>query len=298
MPSPSITTISGITKAARSTPPLLRAVAMRSWRRCANGCASTQNQAFNALLLLFRDILHVDTANLPKSVRARQGTRLPSVLSVNEMQKIFAAAEPEYILMIRLLYGSGMRMNELLRLRVQDIDFDNRMITVHATKGGKDRTTLLPETMITPLQEQMQKAKALHEQDLREGFGAVWLPDALARKYPNAAKEWPWQFLFPSAQLSRDPEFGVLRRHHVYDKTLQATMKRAVIKSGIHKRASLHTLRHSFATRLLMQGTDIREIQELLGHKNVETTMIYTHVVRELKTRARSPLDSLIDEDD
>jgi len=174
------------------------------------------------------------------------------------------------------------------------------MDKVHAVgeMGDKDRNTLLPETLIIPLQEQMQKMKALHEQDLREGFGAVWLPDALARKYPSAAKEWPWQFLFPSAQLSRDPESGVLRRHHVYDKTLQAAMKRAVIKSGIHKRASLHTLRHSFATHLLMQGTDIREIQELLGHNHVETTMIYTHVVRELKTRARSPLDSLVDEND
>jgi len=255
--------------------------------------ASTQNQAFNALLLLFRDILHVDTANLPKSVRARQGTRLPSVLSVDEIRKIFAAADPEYTLMIQLLYGSGMRMNELLRLRVQDIDFDHRLIVVHAAKGDKDRTTLLPELLVGSLQQHLQAVKSLHEQDLREGFGAVWLPDALARKYPNAAKEWPWQFVFPSAQLSRDPESGLLRRHHVYDKTLQAAMKRAVGRAGISKRASLHTLRHSFATHLLMQGTDIREIQELLGHKSVETTMIYTHVVRELKTNAKSPLDAL-----
>jgi len=192
-----------------------------------------------------------------------------------------------------LLYGSGMRMNELLRLRVQDIDFDYRLIVVHAAKGDKDRTTLLPELLIEPLQQHLQAVRTLHEQDLREGFGAVWLPDALARKYPNAAKEWPWQFVFPSAQLSRDPESGVLRRHHVYDKTLQAAMKRAVGRAGINKRASLHTLRHSFATHLLMQGTDIREIQELLGHKSVETTMIYTHVIRELKTNAKSPLDAL-----
>lgn len=258
--------------------------------------ASTQNQAFNALLLLFRDILHVDTDHLPKTVRARQGVRIPVVLSVDEVQKIFAAVEPEYRLMIRLLYGSGMRLNEMLRLRVQDIDFDHRMITVHAAKGDKDRTTLLPDSLITALQKQLQKVKALHEQDLHEGFGAVWLPDALARKYPHAAKELRWQFLFPSFQLSRDPESGELRRHHVYDKTLQAAMKRAVNKSAISKRATLHTLRHSFATHLLMQGTDIREIQELLGHKNVETTMIYTHVVRELKTSARSPLDSLDDQ--
>jgi len=257
--------------------------------------ASTQNQAFNALLLLFRDILHIDTADLPKAVRARQGKRLPVVLSVEEVRRIFAVVEPQYRLLIRLLYGSGMRMGELLRLRVQDIDFDHRLIIVHAAKGDKDRTTLLPESLVEPLQQQLQAVKSLHEQDLQEGFGAVWLPDALARKYPNAPKEWPWQFLFPSAQLARDPESGLLRRHHLYDKTLQSAMQRAVRKAGINKRASLHTLRHSFATHLLMQGTDIREIQELLGHKSVETTMIYTHVVRELKTNATSPLDMLTD---
>ncbi|MDQ6992993.1 MAG: integron integrase [Mariprofundus sp.] len=255
--------------------------------------AATQNQAFNALLLLFRDILHVDTAHLPVTIRAKQGKRLPSVLSVNEVQKIFTAVEPKYSLMIKLLYGSGMRMGELLRLRVQDIDFDHRLITVHAAKGDKDRTTLLPDSLVEPLMQHLQIVKSLHEQDKIEGFGAVWLPYALARKYPNAATEWPWQFLFPSAQLSRDPEAGVYRRHHIYDKTLQAAMQRAVRRAEINKHASLHTLRHSFATHLLMQGTDIREIQELLGHKSVETTMIYTHVVRELKTSAKSPLDLL-----
>jgi len=256
--------------------------------------ASTQNQAFNALLLLYRDILHVDTANLPKSVRAKKGKRLPTVLSINEVRKIFAATEPQYVLMLQLLYGSGMRMGELLRLRVQDIDFDHHTITIHAAKGDKDRTTLLPESLVDLLRTHLQTVKILHDQDLQEGFGAVWLPDALTRKYPNAAKEWPWQFVFPSAQLSRDPEAGVMRRHHVYDKTLQGAMKRAVGRADIHKRASLHTLRHSFATHLLMQGTDIREIQELLGHKSVETTMIYTHVIRELKTSAKSPLDLLV----
>ncbi|MDX8411084.1 MAG: integron integrase, partial [Mariprofundaceae bacterium] len=255
--------------------------------------ASTQNQAFSALLLLFRDILHVDTAHLPKAVRARQGKRLPTVLSVKEVQRILAEVKPQYSLMVKLLYGSGMRMSELLRLRIQDIDFDQRLIAVHAAKGDKDRTTLLPESLIEPLKIHMKKVRALHEQDLKEGFGAVWLPGALARKYPNAATEWLWHFLFPSANLSRDSEAGVMRRHHVYDKSLQAAMQRAVKRSGITKRASLHTLRHSFATHLLMQGTDIREIQELLGHKSVETTMIYTHVVRELKTSAKSPLDML-----
>jgi len=213
--------------------------------------AATQNQAFNALLLLFRDILHVDTANLPVTIRARQGKRLPSVLSVDEVQKIFTAVEPQYSLMIKLLYGSGMRMGELLRLRIQDIDFDHHLITVHAAKGDKDRSTLLPDSLVEPLRQQMQIVKSLHEQDNKEGFGAVWLPYALARKYPNAATEWPWQFLFPSAHLSRDPETAVLRRHHVYDKTLQAAMKRAVRRAEINKRASLHTLRH-YAECLIM----------------------------------------------
>lgn len=255
--------------------------------------ASTQNQAFNALLLLFRDVLHIDTRELPRFVRARQGKRMPVVLSVEEVKRIFAAVEPQYSLMLRLLYGSGIRMGELLRLRIKDIDFDHQLITVHAAKGDKDRTTLLPESLIEDLQAHICKVRQLHEQDMKEGFGAVWLPDALARKYPNAATEWAWQFLFPSAKLSRDPEAGVLRRHHIYDKSLQAAMKRAVKRAEISKNASLHTLRHSFATHLLMQGTDIREIQELLGHKSVETTMIYTHVVRELKTSAKSPLDAL-----
>lgn len=255
--------------------------------------ASTQNQAFNALLLLYRDILHIDTADLPKTVRARQGKRLPSVLSVDEVQRIFAAVDPQYSLMLKLLYGSGMRMGELLGLRVQDIDFDHGLITIHAGKGDKDRTTLLPESLVESLRQHLQAVKSLHDLDLREGFGAVWLPDALARKYPNAAREWAWQFVFPSAQLSRDPEADVMRRHHLYDKTLQKAMQRAVRRAGISRRASLHTLRHSFATHLLIQGADIREIQDLLGHKSVETTMIYTHVVRELKTSAKSPLDML-----
>jgi len=255
--------------------------------------ASTQNQAFNALLLLFRDILYIDTKDMPRSVRAKTSKRLPVVLSVEEVKTVFAAVETPYRLMLQLLYGSGLRMGELLQLRIQDIDFDQNLIVVRGGKGDKDRVTVLPESLVEPLQIHMKQVKQLYEQDLGEGFGAVWLPHALARKYPGAATEWAWQYLFPAAKLSRDPEVGVMRRHHVYDKTLQAAMKRAVKRSGIAKHASLHTLRHSFATHLLMQGTDIREIQELLGHKSVETTMIYTHVVRGLRVNAVSPLDTL-----
>ncbi len=255
--------------------------------------ASTQNQAFNALLLLYRDILHIDTRGLPQSVRARRGKRLPVVLSPDEVRAVMNAAEPPYRLMLELLYGTGLRMGELLRLRVQDVNFDQGLVMVRAGKGDKDRTTMLPISLIEPLREHIKRVRGLHEQDLREGFGEVRLPDALARKYPNAGREFGWQYLFPSATLSRDPESGKIRRHHVYDKTLQAAMKRAVKRAGIMKPASLHTLRHSFATHLLLQGVDIREIQGLLGHKSLETTMIYTHVVGQFTARAISPLDTL-----
>jgi len=255
--------------------------------------AATQNQSFNALLLLFRHILFIDTKELPKTIRAKVHQRLPVVLSIDEIKSVFAEVEEPYRLMVQLLYGSGMRMSELLRLRVQDINFDQCLLVVHGGKGDKDRTTILPESLVEPLKKQMQRVKELHIHDLKEGFGAVWLPTALSRKYPNAAKEWCWQFIFPANKISRDPEAGVMRRHHVYDKTLQSAMRRAVKRSGINKPASLHTLRHSFATHLLMQGTDIREIQDLLGHKSIETTMIYTHVVRGLKSNAISPLDML-----
>jgi len=255
--------------------------------------AATQNQAFNALLLLFRHILFVDTADIPQSIRAKVRKRLPTVLSVDEVKLVFSHVEKPYALMIQLLYGSGLRMSELLRLRIKDLDFDQHSLVVHGGKGDKDRVTMLPESLVEALQTHLQQVKALHEQDLKEGFGAVWLPDALSRKYPHAAKEWCWQFLFPANKLARDPESGVMRRHHIYDKTLQGAMKRAVKHAKISKPASLHTLRHSFATHLLLHGTDIREIQELLGHKSIETTMIYTHVVRELGVSAQSPLDVL-----
>ncbi len=255
--------------------------------------ASTQNQAFSALLLLFREVLRKDMKEMAQTVRARRGRRLPTVLSVSEVQALLEAVEPKYKLMVKLLYGSGLRLMELLRLRVKDIDFDAGLITVRSGKGDKDRTTLLPESLREELYAHLAKVREWHRADLANGYGEAPLPDALAKKYPDAGKEWGWQYVFPSDKIAVDPADGKMRRYHVYEKTLQGAIRRAVRRAGLTKRASAHTLRHSFATHLLMNGTDIREIQELLGHKSLETTMIYTHVVRELKTRARSPLDDL-----
>ena len=255
--------------------------------------ASTQNQAFSALLLFFREVLHKDFEDMAQAIRARRGRRLPTVLSVNEVQALLEAVEPDYKLMVKLLYGSGLRLMELLRLRVKDIDFDEGLITVRNGKGDKDRTTLLPDSLREELHAHLSKVREWYEADLAKGYGEAPLPDALARKYPDAGREWGWQYAFPANKIAIDPADGKMRRYHVYEKTLQGAIRRAVRRAGLTKRASAHTLRHSFATHLLMKGTDIREIQELLGHKSLETTMIYTHVVRELKTKARSPLDDL-----
>ena len=255
--------------------------------------ASTQNQAFSALLLLFREVLRTDLEEMAQTVRARRGRKLPTVLSVAEVKALLAAVEPHYQLMVKLLYGGGLRLMELLRLRVKDLDFDAGLVIVRSGKGDKDRTTLLPTSLHQELRAHLVKVRALHDADLAVGYGEAPLPDALARKYPNAGREWGWQYVFPANKITVDPVDGKARRHHAHVKTLQATVRRAVRKADIAKHASAHTLRHSFATHLLLNGTDIREIQELLGHKSVETTMIYTHVVRELKTKARSPLDVL-----
>jgi len=255
--------------------------------------ASTQNQAFSALLLLFREVLRTDLDEIAQTVRAKRGRKLPTVLSVAEVQALLAEVDPEYTLMVRLLYGSGLRLMELLRLRVKDVDFDAGLIIVRSGKGDKDRTTLLPVSLHEALRAQLRKVRELHEADLSKGYGEALLPNALARKYPNAAKKWGWQYLFPADKVALDPADGKVRRYRVYEKTLQAAIRRAVRRTEICKPASAHTLRHSFATHLLLNGTDLREIQELLGHKSVETTMVYTHVVRELKTKARSPLDQL-----
>jgi len=255
--------------------------------------ASTQNQAFNALLFLFRGVLKIEPGDLSKAVRAKRGQRLPVTLSIEEVQKLFKHVKGLNLLILQLLYGSGLRLMELARLRVKDIDFGQNLIFVRESKGDKDRTTILPQTVKNILKLHIDEVKALHDKDLAGGYGEVYLPDALERKYQNAAKEWGWQYVFPSSKLSVDPRSGKIRRHHISEKTIQNTVKEAVKKAGIVKHASVHTLRHSFATHLLMNGVNIREIQNLLGHKHLETTMIYTHVIRDMVSIPKSPLDNL-----
>lgn len=253
--------------------------------------ASTQNQAFNALLFLFKEILHIELKDLGAVVRAKRGAKLPSVLTVEEVQAIFKQVKGDNLLMAQLLYGSGLRLMELARLRVQDIDFGSNQIFVRSGKGDKDRTTMLPQRIKTELHLHLEKVKDLHEQDLAKGYGEVYLPDALERKYPNAAKEFAWQYVFPSERLSVDPRSGKVRRHHISEAAIQNAVKNAAKKAGIAKHATVHTLRHSFATHLLMNGVNIREVQELLGHKHLETTMVYTHIMRKLSAAPKSPLD-------
>jgi integron integrase len=257
--------------------------------------ASTQNQAFSALLLLFREVLRTDLEEMAQTVRARRGPKLPTVLSVAEVQRLLTAVESGYALMVKLLYGSGLRLGELVRMRVKDLDFDAGLLVVRSGKGDKDRTTLMPASLHDELHAHLDKIRQWHEADLANGYGEAPLPEALSRKYPNAGFEWGWQYVFPADKVAADPADGKTRRYHVYEKNLQGAVKRARQAAGIAKHATPHTLRHSFATHLLMNGTDLREIQELLGHKSVETTMIYTHVIREFKTGARSPLDDLLD---
>ena len=255
--------------------------------------SSTQNQAFNALLFLFRDVLKTELGDLSKTVRAKRGQKLPVVLSPEEVQSLFKHLKGLNLLILQLLYGAGLRLLELARLRVKDIDFDQNLVFVRGSKGDKDRATILPQTVKNMLKKHLDEVRKLHDKDLAGGYGEVYLPDALERKYPNAAKDWGWQYVFPSSKLSVDPRSGKIRRHHIAEKTIQNAVKEAVQKAGIVKHASVHTLRHSFATHLLMNGVNIREIQNLLGHKHVETTMIYTHVLRDVVNVPRSPLDSL-----
>ena len=255
--------------------------------------ASTQNQAFNALSFLYKHILNIDIGDMSKIVRAKRGIRLPVVLSVDEVHALFGVIEGANLLMVQLLYGSGMRLMELARLRVKDIDFESGLVIVRSGKGDKDRSTMLPESLKEDLYLHLDNVKALHTEDLQAGYGEVYLPDALSRKYPNAGKEWRWQYVFPAKNLSVDPRSGKVRRHHISGKAIQDAVKKAVRLAGINKHATVHTLRHSFATHLLMSGVNIRKIQDYLGHKNVETTMIYTHVIRDICADAESPLDIL-----
>ncbi|MEN8263262.1 MAG: integron integrase [Nitrospirota bacterium] len=258
--------------------------------------ASTQNQAFNALIFLFRHVLKIELRNLNKTVRAKRGQKLPVVFTVEEVREVFKYLEGENLLILKVIYGSGLRLMELARLRVKDVDFGPKLILVRNAKGDKDRSTILPDSVISQLKKHMEKVKKLHGEDLSSGHGEVYLPNALSRKYRNAAKQWHWQYVFPSTKLSVDPRGRKVRRHHKSERAIRDAMAKALKQTGIAKHASVHTLRHSFATHLLMKGVNIRVIQELLGHKNIETTMIYLHVIRELNGAPDSPLDSL-DED-
>lgn len=253
--------------------------------------ASTQNQALSALLFLYREVLQIDLPWMENIRRAKKPERLPVVLSREEVAALLAEMNGVTWLMASLLYGAGLRLMECVRLRVQDVDFVRREITVRQGKGGKDRRTMLPAMIVDDLQGQLAEARRVHERDLAAGFGAVWLPDALARKYPNAARDWAWQYVFPASSRSIDPRSGVERRHHLDETVLQRAVKQAVRRARIDKPATCHTLRHSFATHLIEQGYDIRTVQELLGHKDVSTTQIYTHVLNRGGRGVLSPLD-------
>jgi len=253
--------------------------------------ASTQNQAKSAILFLYREVLSIELPWLDNIESAKTPSRLPVVLSSLETKAILSHMPRVYGLLGRLLYGSGMRLMECVRLRVMDVDLDRCEIVVREGKGFKDRITMLPGSLVEPLQAHLLKVRSLHEEDVSEGFGEVYLPYALAKKYPNAARDWRWQYVFPSSKLSVDPRSGKTRRHHIDEKGVQRIMKRAVKEAGISKLATPHTLRHSFATHLLQSGYDIRTVQELLGHKDVSTTMIYTHVLNRGGKGVVSPLD-------
>jgi integron integrase len=255
--------------------------------------ASTQNQAFSAILFLFRRVLGRDLGELGDTLRAKRVRQLPVVLSREEIARLLAATEGTTGLMIRLMYGTGMRLMECLQLRVKEVDFERNSILIRSGKGNKDRTVMLPEKLKEPLQAHVVRLKELFAADRQADVPGVWLPDALSVKYPNAGKEWGWQWVFPSKNLGVDPRTLVRRRHHLHENAMQKAMKEAVTKANITKPAGCHTLRHSFATHLLESGVDIRTVQDLLGHNFVETTQIYTHVMQKPGLGVRSPLDGL-----
>jgi integron integrase len=257
-----------------------------------NVSASTQTQALSALLFLYKDVLGLEFPWLDEVTRAKKSVRLPTVLTADEVKQLFKFLDdPLMDLIVRLLYGTGMRLLECLRLRMKDVEFTRREIVVREGKGNKDRVTMLPDSLADRLRAQMEFVKGQHAQDLAVNRGEVWLPDALAAKYPNAPKALVWQYVFPAAGFSVDPRSGTVRRHHVDDKRVQRAVKRAAGQAGLIKLVTPHTLRHSFATHLLEGGYDIRTVQELLGHADVSTTMIYTHVLNKGGRGVVSPLD-------
>lgn len=255
--------------------------------------SSTHSQALSALLFLYRDVLGMDLPWLQDLDRPRYARRLPTVLTQDEVALLLAAMEGEVQLVARLLYGTGMRLLEALRLRVKDVDFDHNAIVVREAKGNKDRVVMLPQSLVRDLRAQLALARSAYDADLRSGHAGVDVPQALEKKYPLLGQNWGWFWIFPAAGVSTDPRTGVIRRHHLHDERLHRALKKAAAASGVIKRVSAHTLRHSFATHLLQAGTDIRTVQELLGHSDVSTTMIYTHVLKVAAGGTRSPLDAL-----
>lgn len=253
--------------------------------------AATQNQALSAILFIYKQVLHTELPWMENVTRAKRRQYVPTVLSPEQVRALIDNMSGTSRLIVELLYGSGMRKIEALRMRVGDLDFDYRQITVREAKGGKDRFTVLPGRLIDPLRAHLARVRLLHRQDLANGLGATRLPYALARKFPNADRDWSWQYVFPSSRLSVDDEDGVVRRFHASPKALHKAIRVAARKAGIMKRVGSHTLRHSFATHLLQSGSDIRTVQALLGHADVSTTMIYTHVVKRGAGAVRSPLD-------
>lgn len=255
--------------------------------------ASTQNQALNAIVFLYKQVLHMELGDFGYMERAKKPKKLPVVMTKEEVEKVLGFIYGTKALMAKLLYGCGLRLMECLRLRVKDIDFDMNQVIVRDGKGHKDRVTMLPEALKPLLKDHLEKVKVIHKNDLKANLGEVQLPFALAKKYKNAAREWYWQYVFPSDKISRDPRTGRKGRHHVDESGLQKAVKTAARKAGIPKPVSPHIFRHSFATHLLEAGYDIRTVQELLGHKDVSTTMIYTHVMNRGGMGAKSPLDML-----
>jgi integron integrase len=258
-----------------------------------NVAASTQNQAKSALLFLYKEVLGVELPWMTEIVSAKRPKRLPVVLTQSEVATLLAHTSGTSGLILKLVYGTGMRIMESLRLRVKDIDFERSEIVIREGKGFKDRVTMLPKSLIGALKEHLGRVKLLHEQDLIDGYGEVFMPHALSRKYPNAARNWIWQYVFPSSKISKDPRSDRFARHHADEKAIQRCMSQALRAARITKQASPHTLRHSFATHLLENAYDIRTVQELLGHQDVSTTMIYTHVLNRGGRGVRSPLDGI-----
>lgn len=255
--------------------------------------ASTQRQALNALIFLYKYVLDIHLEDKITPARSKRSASPPTVMTQAEVQRLLAAIEGKNALMAKLLYGSGLRLMECIRLRVQDVDFGQNLIFVRGGKGGKDRTTMLPQNLSDELQSQIKAVKSLHHKDLEAGFGEVYIPEALARKYPNASRDTGWQYVFPAKERSSDPRSGKEMRHHVLESGLQKAVKLAAQKARIDKRVGCHTLRHSFATHMLENGVNIRVLQELLGHADVKTTEIYTHVMARDIRSLQSPLDRI-----